>query len=147
MLFNWQVEHVCVVFEWWHIRSALGLIVSCLAVFAIAAAYEFLSKEAKALDKNWLEANAKKLDLLEVDENAADGERDGLLGRPRQSVGFTKQQSLIRSSLYALLVGLSFWLMLVFMSFNGFLMIAVVLGAGVGHFIFGSGSDRSMQCH
>lgn len=56
----------------------------------------------------------------------------------------------MRSTIYAILVAISFWLMLVFMTYNGFLMIAVVLGAGFGHFIFGRGklaANRSIQCH
>lgn len=57
---------------------------------------------------------------------------------------------MIRSTLYAILVAISFWLMLVFMTYNGYLMIAVVLGAGVGHYVFGKGrlnASRSVQCH
>lgn len=87
MLFNWQVEHVCVVFEWWHVRTVAGLIMSCIAIFAIAAMYEWLSSYSKNLDKSWLEANAKKMDLLGVNDNNVDGERDGLLGRSGQSAG------------------------------------------------------------
>lgn len=44
--------------------------------------------------------------------------------------------------------------MLVFMTYNGYLMFATVLGAGFGHFIFGgsdnlfgTGGARSIQCH
>jgi copper transporter 1 len=62
----------------------------------------------------------------------------------------SKQREFVRSSIYASLVAISFWLMLVFMTYNGYLMIATVLGAGFGHFIFGNGrltGDKSIQCH
>jgi copper transporter 1 len=62
----------------------------------------------------------------------------------------SNRQELLRSTLYAVLVGISFWLMLVFMTYNGYLMIATVLGAGFGHFIFGRGklsASRNIQCH
>lgn len=62
----------------------------------------------------------------------------------------SKQREFVRSSIYAGLVAISFWLMLVFMTYNGYLMIATVLGAGFGHFIFGNGrltGDKSIQCH
>lgn len=65
-------------------------------------------------------------------------------------IRLSNKKELIRSSIYAFLVGLSFWLMLVFMTYNGYLMIATVLGAGFGHFIFGNGrllADKSIQCH
>jgi copper transporter 1 len=55
-----------------------------------------------------------------------------------------------RSALYALLMGISFWLMLVFMTYNGYLMIALILGAGVGHYMFGQGklaAARNISCH
>lgn len=51
---------------------------------------------------------------------------------------------------YAILVAISFWLMLVFMTYNGYLMIATVLGAGFGHLVFGNGklkASRDIQCH
>lgn len=62
----------------------------------------------------------------------------------------SKKRELVRSSMYAVLVAISFWLMLVFMTYNGYLMIATVLGAGFGHFIFGNGrlsGGKSIQCH
>ncbi|CDS13948.1 hypothetical protein LRAMOSA06121 [Lichtheimia ramosa] len=142
MLFNWQIENTCIVFEWWHIRTAYGFWGSCLVVFAIAAGYEFLRVKSNNIDQLWYEARAKR------------GEQgllanDGPLLRG-QSPRLTTQQEIIRSSLYAVLVGISFWLMLVFMTYNGYLMLSVVLGAGVGHFAFGQGqltADRSIQCH
>lgn len=61
----------------------------------------------------------------------------------------SQQQKVIRSVNYAVLVGISFWLMLVFMTYNGFLMISVVIGAGIGHYAFGGNlsADRGIQCH
>ncbi|KAI9251830.1 hypothetical protein BDA99DRAFT_521294 [Phascolomyces articulosus] len=115
MLFNWQVQDVCVVFEWWHIHTGIGLFLSCVAVFAIAACYELLRAKANDMDQTWI----------------------------------TKNQGVLRSSVYAILVAISFWLMLVFMTYNGYLMIAVVLGAGVGHYYTHGrlAASRSIQCH
>lgn len=61
----------------------------------------------------------------------------------------SQQQKATRSIIYAVLVGISFWLMLVFMTYNGFLMISVVIGAGLGHYAFGGSlpTDRGIQCH
>ncbi|ORY94811.1 Ctr copper transporter family-domain-containing protein [Syncephalastrum racemosum] len=154
MLFNWQVEDVCVVFEWWHIRTAAGLIASCLAVFAIAAGYEFLRAESAALDQKLQDATEKKrADNFAQDQEAADAstsENQGLLNAAPTAVKLSRQQEMIRSGVYAILVAISFWLMLVFMTYNGYLMIAVVLGAGFGHYFFGQSrlkASRSIQCH
>jgi copper transporter 1 len=42
MLFTWNTKNLCIVFKWWHIRSALGLWISLLAVVAIGMGYEAL---------------------------------------------------------------------------------------------------------
>lgn len=90
MLFNWQVQDVCVVFEWWHIRSAAGLAVSCLVVFAIAAGYEFLRAESAALDQKLQDATEKKRadDFAQVQEaaDASTSESQGLLNASTSTV-------------------------------------------------------------
>lgn len=55
----------------------------------------------------------------------------------------------IKSSiLYAFLVGYSFMLMLVFMTYNGYYMLAVVIGAGVGHFLWAKDeTTKPLICH
>lgn len=62
----------------------------------------------------------------------------------------SRRQHTVLSILYAFHVAISFWLMLVFMTYNGFLMLTVILGAGVGYYLFGNGylsANRSVQCH
>jgi len=63
-----------------------------------------------------------------------------------------------RALLYGISVFLSFFLMLVFMTYNAYLILAVVAGAFIGHFIFASEMDveavlsgvnaaKGMACH
>lgn len=61
MLFNWQIKDVCVVFEWWHINTAIDLLISCVVVFCIAAGYEFLRVWSSSFDDRWSQAGKKKL--------------------------------------------------------------------------------------
>jgi copper transporter 1 len=61
MLFNWQVKDVCIVFEWWHIHTPVELLISCIAVFCIAAGYEYLRVWSSSLDDQWSQAEKKKL--------------------------------------------------------------------------------------
>lgn len=79
MLFNWQVQDLCVVFEWWHIHSVTGLLFSCLAVFGIAAGYEYLRAQTATLDQMWYEANSKKAADEQYETIA--GEQETLLHR------------------------------------------------------------------
>lgn len=52
------------------------------------------------------------------------------------------------STAYAVSVGYSFIIMLLFMSFNVWVMLAVCAGAGLGHYAFGgSSAAASLICH
>jgi len=49
-------------------------------------------------------------------------------------------------------VFVGFFLMLIFMTYNGYLMIATVLGAGIGFFYFGGNTlslpaTKALSCH
>ncbi|KAI8067898.1 Ctr copper transporter family-domain-containing protein [Gongronella butleri] len=143
MIFNWQIEDTCVVFEWWHIHSKMGMIVSCLAIFAIAAGYEYLRAWTTQLDRIALPTDNKKTNP--PGSTSSLSEADTLLAYPATR----QRQQILRSVMYATLMGISFWLMLVFMTYNGFLMISTIFGAGVGHYIFSNRlpASRSISCH
>lgn len=121
MLFTWDYENVCVVFKWWHIYNAFDLVLSVIAIAVLAAGYEFLKYRYKQfVRKNRgfkglpISANTPNVYLNKVPQN------------------FRLKHSL----LYGFQVGYSFMLMLVFMSFNGWLMTAVVAGAVIGNFVW-----------
>nr|AFU72289.1 copper transport protein CTR1 [Amanita strobiliformis] len=132
MLFNWQIENTCVVFRWWHISGPISLMISCLMVFIIAALYEWIRAYSTTLDTQW--------HAPELNDRNEENEQENVVYAYQQYKRLSGQKELIRSSIYALLVGISFWLMLVFMTYNGYLMIATVLGAGFGHFFLVMGS-------
>jgi len=44
---------------------------------------------------------------------------------------------IIQTVLHILQMGISYLLMLIAMTFNTYLFLAVILGAGLGHFLFG----------
>ncbi|KAJ2683652.1 copper transpport protein, partial [Coemansia spiralis] len=55
-----------------------------------------------------------------------------------------------RALYYGLLVAYSYSLMLVFMTYNGYLIIAVVCGAVAGHYVYSAdtlGAVRGANCH
>lgn len=59
---------------------------------------------------------------------------------------------IIQSLLYVVQVGMAYMLMLIAMSYNGWLYLAVCFGAGIGYYLFGacrSGvfGDQSDNCH
>jgi len=55
---------------------------------------------------------------------------------------------LIKATLYAVQVFYSFFIMLLFMTYNGWIMLAVAVGAFVGYLMFGQGSaTKTVACH
>ncbi|ODQ59801.1 hypothetical protein WICANDRAFT_53305 [Wickerhamomyces anomalus NRRL Y-366-8] len=121
MLFTWDWKNLCVVFRWWHVRSLTSFIVTLVALVVFGIGYEFFKSRAKRYEaKHQGVTNPVKI---------------GSVSRIQKSV------------YYGLLVGYSYMMMLVFMTYNGWAMIAVVLGAVLGNYLYGGEINDSMACH
>jgi len=166
MLWNTQIIDTCVVFSQWHIHSHLQFFFSFLAIVALGMLYEYLRVFSRDFDKRIavkLRVQSGRRSPLTTsgrsspERHGNDAEETGLLNglRVARKQGFAVPAlyRLIRAVLYGASVGLSFFLMLVFMTYNAYLIFAVVLGAGVGHYILGgilepNGLDeKGMACH
>lgn len=125
MLFTWDTTDLCVVFRWWHVRTNPGLVLTLLTIIALSAGYEYLRYRIRLID-----IDAQNQTTLGNTSN----DNSGI--RLRQSIG------------YALQVGYSYLLMLIFMSYNGWAMLSVAVGAGLGFWIWGGDrAQKSMSCH
>ncbi|XP_053952144.1 high affinity copper uptake protein 1 isoform X2 [Anastrepha obliqua] len=135
-----------VLFSWWKFDSIMGLIGSMIAIFVMAVLYEGLKYYREYLF--W-----KTYNLLEYrpvtgpQRNPEDPQRStpSTSASPVQYVGevIHKQpptmlslNHLYQTGLHIIQVTLSFMLMLIFMTYNVWLCIVVVLGAAVGYFLF-----------
>ncbi|RKP14832.1 Ctr copper transporter, partial [Piptocephalis cylindrospora] len=147
MTFNWDLAGMCVVFEWWHVTTSFQMILSCLACMGISILYEALRLSARRYDQKLAsELRRRERAILgsqeEEEEEGGDGGliRDGegpYLPRPASlSPSLSREQQTMRSIVYAMQVALGFWIMLVFMTYNAYLMGSVVVGAGIGHYLF-----------
>ncbi|TBU33932.1 Ctr copper transporter [Dichomitus squalens] len=174
MLWNTQIEDTCVVFRSWHISTKAGFVFSCAAVVALGVLYEYLRVAQRGLDRRiaaTLSAQGKgKAAAARAhgpvsgrDSPEIDSEEAGLLtgvlvakGHTGTPLPFTARVT--RASLYGVQVFLSFFLMLIFMTYNAYLILATVIGAALGHFIFsthididavlsGGGDSKGMACH
>jgi len=143
MLFTWDTTNLCIVFRGWRITGTLSLIVSLLAIILLTAGYEAVREASRRY-----EAHAAR-----VGEGRRDGddtnESSSLLG-PGRNVGRTSEQQMkiVKGIFYAVQVFYSFFIMLLFMTYNGWIMLAVAVGAFVGYLLFsGSSSTKSVACH
>ncbi|KAK0195036.1 Ctr copper transporter family-domain-containing protein [Armillaria mellea] len=134
MLWNAQIEHTCV------------FVLSCLAIVALGVFYEYLRALQKTVDARIAASlsKGKRARRSRSSSRASESAEDALLlsgrvlGKPSTGVP----------------VFLSFFLMLVFMTYNAYLIFAVVVGAVIGHYVFGGelnlgtlGEDKGLACH
>lgn len=130
MIFTWDWENTCIIYKWWHVKSLSDFVLSFIAIVILGMGYEFTKFWFTRWEKSHINV------ILSTTSNS--------------SSLATKQYKLKRSLLYGFQVGYSFMLMLVFMTYNGWYMIAIVIGAAIGNNIWGSvfePTDSSMACH
>ncbi|CAF3442172.1 unnamed protein product, partial [Fusarium graminearum] len=129
MLFTWDTNNLCIVFRQWHVRSTTSLLFSLIAVIILAIGYEALRSVSRRYEQS-LDNRVRSV--------------------PRQSQGQADQRAhLIKAVLYALQNFYAFMLMLVFMTYNGWVMVSVSLGAFLGYLFFGQRTSATKEnaCH
>lgn len=176
MLWNTQIEDTCIVFRSWHIQTNTAFVLSCFAILFLGVFYEWLREAQKNLDRKIaarLSAQGKGKGVR-LGGAGSSGEVSGYSGEESEESGLltglrvSKERNgtpipvvsrFTRASLYGFTVFLSFFLMLVFMTYNAYLILAVVLGAALGHYLFnaemdidsvlagGAGAGKTMACH
>ncbi|XP_064086428.1 high affinity copper uptake protein 1-like isoform X1 [Macrobrachium nipponense] len=151
MSFHFGYDEV-ILFDWWSISDVGGLIGSMIGIFALATLYEGLKywREdlmRKAIAKQQYVGNASKGTCGE--ENKQIQYMEQILMPPR--VSMLSFPHAMQTLLHMLQMIVSYFLMLIFMTYNVWLCIAVVLGAGLGYFLFGwrkaTVVDITEHCH
>ncbi|KAK1823279.1 copper transpport protein [Friedmanniomyces endolithicus] len=156
MLFTWDTTNLCMVFRSWRITSTTSLIVSILGVMALTAGYEAVREASRRYEQRHAAVmeNAPPclgscvLELIVVNEDGGD-ERRSLLWATGSSAQAEEQKGkVVKAALYGVQVFYSFFIMLLFMTYNGWIMLAVGFGAFVGYLMFGGSSIvKSAACH
>ncbi|KAJ7268687.1 Ctr copper transporter [Mycena haematopus] len=166
MLWNTQIIDTCIVFRSWHVTSNAFFFGSCIAIVCLGVFYEYLRAFSKSVDRRIAislvaSGKGKKRSASETRSGRSSPDEDaGLLtGRRVFRIATTGEPvpfllRVLRATLYGATVFLSFFLMLVFMTYNAYLIFATVFGAALGHFIF-SGTinidagdeSKGMACH
>ncbi|KAL1584259.1 hypothetical protein WHR41_06811 [Cladosporium halotolerans] len=139
MLFTWDTTNLCIVFPSWRVTGTFSLIWSLIAVIALTAGYEAI----RDLSRRYEERIAEKT------KNATpDVERNSLLATGNSAAAEEKKGKTVKAALYGIQVFYSFFIMLLFMTYNGWVMLAVGVGAFLGYLMFGgSSATKSAACH
>jgi len=133
-----------VLFEPWHFSTVGGLIGSMIGIFIMAALYEGLKYYREFLF--WKTYNALQYRAVSLpDKGPVTDEPQVVQPKMMSNIHF------YQTFLHMVQMILSYFLMLIFMTYNVWLCIAVVLGAGVGYFLFGWKKsvivDVTEHCH
>ncbi|KAK4042409.1 Ctr copper transporter family-domain-containing protein [Parachaetomium inaequale] len=164
MLFTWDTTDLCVVFRQWHITSTMSLVVSLAAIVAICAGYEALREGirqyeamlARRVDTAPLPRSPSPLPsprrYFEEQEEESATETAPFLGALRTGQNreqVTRQAHVTKAVLYGVQNFYAFMIMLIFMTYNGWVMIAVSVGAGLGYLVFGGRTPvtKETACH
>ncbi|PBP26472.1 CTR2 long splice variant [Diplocarpon rosae] len=140
MLFTWDTTNLCIVFRWWHIRTTSGLLFSLLAVVALTAAYEAIRFASRRYE-NFVARKTNEVPIVT--------ESTPFLRTGRNQVEVSKRAHVVKALLYAVQTFYAFMLMLLFMTYNGWVMFAMAVGAFVGYLVFGNNTSatKDSACH
>ena len=50
MIFTWDTNNLCVIFDWWQIKGSLSLVVTLVAVALLTAGYEAVREASRRCD-------------------------------------------------------------------------------------------------
>jgi copper transporter 1 len=122
MIWNWSY-HNTIVFSWWHTSSAIGLFAACLLVVTISLSHEYIAFFQAQHDREALTHEATYASLAQ-----------------HGAINYQVPGRLQRSLFYGMRTFFTVFLMLIMMTFNGFLIISIITGAVIGHYLLGRGA-------
>ncbi|KAJ6114555.1 hypothetical protein N7486_000333 [Penicillium sp. IBT 16267x] len=167
MIFTWSSENLCIIFRWWRITGPISFLLSLVLIVLLTAGYEGV----RQITRKYEIAHAQRLNAFTAVSSTGDGgitdpslanvvsenaglpinndERSRLLVGRDNRAAIVRQGKLTMAALYAIQVFYSFFIMLLFMTYNGMVMIAVAVGAFVGYLAFAEGTSaaKSVACH
>ncbi|KAH8244727.1 hypothetical protein KR038_001917, partial [Drosophila bunnanda] len=133
-----------ILFSWWHIETVAGLVGSMIAIFLLALMYEGLKyyreylfwKTYNLMEYRPVTGPQRNPEAPRLPSPAAAAPSPVQFSSSMTRPSMLSVTHLLQTLLHVLQVTLSFLLMLIFMTYNVWLCLMVVLGAAVGYFLF-----------
>lgn len=119
-----------ILFEGVQTKSVAGMVGACIVIFCLAVLYEGLKVLREYLLKRALVSGSKYQEVTIGTKGLSDPQ-------VKSRLSMISGSHLTQTLLHVIQVFVSYCLMLVFMTYNVWLCIAVLLGAGAGYFFFG----------
>ncbi|KAI9563951.1 CTR1 [Daphnia sinensis] len=137
-----------VLFKQWDIQSVGAMVGSCIGIFLMAILYEGLKYFREYLSrKHYAPVNYNNVKTPEGGSDASSQVRTPMSFK----TSVTSASHYIQTALHLLQMIISYFLMLIVMTYNVWLFISVILGCTVGYFFFGWRKgflvDITEHCH
>ncbi|KAL5441536.1 hypothetical protein PMIN07_005278 [Paraphaeosphaeria minitans] len=160
MLWNWYTVDTCFLSETWHNTSKGMFAGSCVGVIFLVLLLEFLRRAGKEYDRYILARHTRSLAEASpvsdpsssdaVNKNPASSTTRNV---PSRSFRPTILQQVIRALLHMLQFAVAYFVMLLAMYYNGYIIICIFIGAFLGYLAFGwesfsvsqGGKDRMQE--
>lgn len=152
MLWNWYTVDTCFLSRSWHNHSKGAFAGSCIGVFFLVMASQWLHRFAREYDTAIIRRSTVRSSGLSEYKAELDSQELPVIGGPNPAVHAAGHRWLfapsvagvvalnlehvIRSVLFAIEWGLSYIIMLLFMYYNGYIIICCILGALCGRLLF-----------
>lgn len=139
MFFHFTFGDVILI-DGWTLDTAATTFAACLVFFTLAIIYEGLKCYREYLLKGNSRSPRYPISVITGESPIhTGGDLTAMPSVSNRRSGYVKMLSvahMTQSLLHIVQVALSYTLMLAFMTFNGYLCISVLLGAGTGYFLF-----------
>ena len=135
-----------ILFTCWTTSGVWSMVGSCVIIFLLAFSYEALKFYREVLYRRSCRTIQYNTVTVPVQNGSVVKETQGAV-----EVKIFSGTHAAQTVLHVVQVIASYFLMLIFMTYNVWLCLAVVLGAGAGYFVFGWKKalivDTTEQCH
>lgn len=142
MLWNWRIVNACFLSGSWHIKNNAMFAASCVGVSLLVVSLEFLRQVGSQFDRYLLRQFNRRAHLYQVtasgmvnSQHAKESAFSAHGNTRHATFRATSVQQLCRAIIHGITIGVAYLLMLIVMSFNGWILISVILGAILGKFL------------
>ncbi|KAH8658132.1 ctr copper transporter [Xylariales sp. PMI_506] len=137
MLWNWYTIDACFLSSTWHITNNGMFAASCIGVILLVVSLELLRRVGKEYDSLIIRQFQRQAALQQRGSNndagsccPAETASSGVL-----TFRASPLQQLVRAVIHAVTFGVAYIIMLLAMYFNGYIIICIFIGAGIGKFL------------
>lgn len=143
MLWNWNTIDACFLSQSWYIANNSMFAASCIGVVLLVVCLEALRRMGREYEQWITKGWQRRAAALGAEKGCCQPVEVPVPGIQNQTstvgrlVTFraTPLQQFIRAVIHAVTFGVAYLVMLLVMSYNGYIIVCVIIGAGLGKFL------------